>query len=54
LFYLTRDEQQINQINSETATLQISLWSITSRAANTQPTPLTALAVAGMNDVLNA
>jgi len=54
LFYLTGDEQQINQINSETRTLQAGLWSTTSRAANTQPTPLTALAVAGMNDVLNA
>jgi hypothetical protein len=54
LFYLTRDEQQIDQINSETTTLQAGLWSTTSQAANTQPTPLTALAVAGMNDVLNA
>jgi len=54
LFYLTRDEQQINQINSETRILQADLWSTTYRAANTQPTPLTALAVAGMNDVLNA
>jgi hypothetical protein len=54
LFYLTRDEQQIDQINSETKTLQADLWSTTARAASTQPTPLMALAVAGMNDVLNA
>jgi hypothetical protein len=54
LFYLTRDEQQINRINSETRTLQADLWSTTYRAANSQPTPLMALAVAGMNDVLNA
>jgi hypothetical protein len=54
LFYLTRDEQQINGINSETRTLQADLWSTTYLAANSQPTPLTALAVAGMNDVLNA
>jgi hypothetical protein len=54
LFYLTRDEQQIHQINSETRILQTDLWSTTSRAAATQPTPLMALAVAGMNDVLNA
>jgi len=54
LFYLTRDEQQIDHINSETRTLQADLWSTASQAASTQPTPLTALAVAGMNDVLNA
>jgi len=54
LFYLTRDEQQIDRINSDTRTLQSDLWSITSRAAGTQPTPLMALAVAGMNDVLNS
>jgi len=54
LFYRTREEQQINRINSETTTLQADLWSTTSRVASTQPTPLMALAVAGMNDVLNA
>jgi len=54
LFYQTRDDRQINQINSETRTLQADLWSITSRAASAQPTPLMALAVAGINDVLNA
>src|SRR5215472_19261024 len=41
LFYLTRDEQQINHINSETRTLQADLWSTASQAASTQPTPLT-------------
>ena len=54
LFYLTRDERQINQINSDTAKLQAALWSIVARPANTQPTPIIALAVAGMNDVLNS
>jgi hypothetical protein len=54
LFYLVRDEQQISQINSDTRTLQADLWSITARAASTQPTPVMALAVSGMNDVLNA
>ena len=54
LFYLTRDEQQIDRINSDTRTLQADLWSVTSRSAGTQPTPLTALAVSGINDVLNA
>jgi hypothetical protein len=54
LFYLARDEQKISQINSDTRTLQADLWSTTSRAASTQPTPVMALAVASMNDVLNA
>jgi hypothetical protein len=54
LFYLTRDEQQIREIDTDTRALQANLWSITSRAAGTQATPLSALAVAGMNDVFNA
>jgi hypothetical protein len=54
LFYLTRDEHQTNQIDSNTAELQANLWSAASRAANAQPTPAIVLAVAGMNDVLNS
>jgi hypothetical protein len=54
LFYLTHDEPRLSKINSDTRTLQADLWSTTSQAASTQPTPVMALAVAGMNDVLNA
>ena len=54
LFYLTRDEQQILQINARTAQLQTELWSAVLSPAAAQPTPTVALAVEGMNDVLNS
>ncbi len=53
-FYLTRDQRQIMQINADTARLQAELWSAVLRGATTQPTPVMALAVSGMNDVLNS
>jgi hypothetical protein len=54
LFYTTRDEQQLRQINTKTAQLQADLWSVVKAPAVAQPTPVIALAVAGMNDVLNS
>ena len=54
LFYITRDEQQIRQINARTAQLQTELWSAVLAPAAAQPTPVVALAVSGMNDVLNS
>jgi len=54
LFYTSIDEQQIRQINAQTAKLQAELWSAVQASAVAQPTPVVALAVAGMNDVLNS
>jgi len=54
LFYMARDEQQIRQINARTAQLQTELWSAVLAPAEAQPTPPVALAVSGMNDVLNS
>jgi hypothetical protein len=54
LFYITRDEQQIRQINARTSQLQTELWSAVRAPAAAQPTPMLALAVSGMNDVLNS
>ena len=54
LFYITRDEQQIRQINARTSQLQTDLWSAVLAPAAAQPTPMLALAVSGMNDVLNS
>jgi hypothetical protein len=51
-FYVIQDEDQIARIDADTARLQAQLW--TAVAAKAQPTPLGALAVAGMNDVLNS
>ena len=53
-FYITRDRDQLAKINDETAQLQNTLWASVQAVAATQPTPVTALAVAGMNDVLNS
>ena len=54
LFYRTRDERQLQQINASIAQLQTDLWSAVQVPARAQPTPLVALTVWGMNDVLNS
>jgi hypothetical protein len=52
--YLSREEREIGQTDTESAKLEAALWSAILPAANTRPTPVTALAVVGMNDVLNS
>lgn len=54
LFYKTRDPQQLGQINTATAQLQSELWGAVQTLAVAQPSPISALAVSGMNDVLNS
>jgi hypothetical protein len=54
LFYTVDDTARLAQIESQTTILQNALWQTVSRAALANPTPLAALATAGMNDVLNA
>jgi hypothetical protein len=54
LFYTTRDGRQLRQINTRTARLQNELWSAVAAPATAAPTPTSALAVSGMNDVLNS
>jgi lipopolysaccharide export LptBFGC system permease protein LptF len=53
LFYTTRDEEKLAKINADTAKLQNELWSAL-RPQTAQPTILVALAISGMNDVLNS
>jgi uncharacterized membrane protein len=53
-WYSTRNWDDVKQINTETADLQNQLWAAVSGPSNAQPTPVIALAVAGMNDVLNS
>jgi hypothetical protein len=53
-FYSAHDESQLLQINSRTKESQSALWTAVSDAAAAHPTPIIALTVAGMNDVLNA
>jgi hypothetical protein len=54
LFYTTRDPSELERVNAHTAQLQNELWATLVPSANAQPTPVVALAVAGMNDVLNS
>ena len=51
LFYETHDDRQLRQIDATTTQLRADLWSAVQAPAVAQPTPVLALAVAGMNDV---
>jgi hypothetical protein len=53
LFYQETDAAALRQVDSETAVLQDELWHAVSPAV-VAPTPISALLVAGMNDVLNS
>jgi hypothetical protein len=54
VFYKTRDASRLRQNAAATAKLQDELWSAVRLPASTQPTPLFALVLSGMNDVLNS
>ena len=53
LFYESRDERQLEEIDKDTAALEVELWSTVQAAAAAQPNPVMALVAQGMNDVLN-
>jgi hypothetical protein len=53
-YYLTNDQRQIGELDADTTKLHAELWSAVSRTAQSQPTPVVALTVSGMNDVLNS
>jgi hypothetical protein len=54
LFYETRKEKELEQVNARIGELQEQLWEAVKNPALQQPSPIQALAVAGMNDVLNS
>jgi hypothetical protein len=54
LFYVTRDEQLLGEIDAHTSQLQAELWSAVQRPTATQATAVMTLVAAGMNDVLNS
>jgi len=54
LFYTTRNTQRLQQINADTAKLQADLWATLQGPAAANPTPVMAVALVGMNDVLNS
>jgi hypothetical protein len=53
LYYTTRRGAGLDQINARSAALQNEMWSVVKVAGGAQPTPVVALVVGGMNDVLN-
>lgn len=54
LWYESRNNPTLRQINVETAHLQAQMWSIVAPPAIEKPTAVAALILAGMNDVLNS
>ena len=53
-FYTAQNWDDIDKIRADTAVVQDKLWAAVAVGANAQPTPIRALTVAGMNDVLNS
>jgi lipopolysaccharide export LptBFGC system permease protein LptF len=53
-FYQTRNLDDLRQIDLNTTRVQGQLWAAASKPAIVQPSPVVALAVGGMNDVLNS
>jgi hypothetical protein len=51
--YSVRDAHRVEAINTETGKLQAELWAAIKGPAVAAPTPLSAVAIEGMNDVLN-
>jgi hypothetical protein len=54
LWYTSRDERQLPQIDARTAQLQDQLWAATATPLAGQSSAVAALILSGMNDVLNS
>jgi hypothetical protein len=54
LFYKSPDGEPLRQVNAQTAQLQTKMWSAVETPTAAQATPVAALILAGMNDVLNS
>jgi hypothetical protein len=53
-FYTTRDKNELARIDADTTRVQDEMWANVSQPAMSQPSPVVALAVGGMNDVINS
>ncbi len=53
-YYRAGDDRSLDRIDLETEKLEAGLWSAVLPAARAEPTQVVALAVSGMNDVLNS
>ncbi|CAL8480537.1 protein of unknown function (plasmid) [Caballeronia sp. S22] len=52
--FQTRDLNERRQLDLQIARLQADMWGLAVQVSQSQPTPIGALVVAGMNDVLNS
>jgi len=53
-FYETRNDDELREIDADTARWQAEMWSAVLTSAAAKPTAVLALAVSGMNDVVNS
>lgn len=53
LFYTTRSEMKVQEIDARVAQLQAELWSAVKLGVKTIPPPIVGLMLSGMNDVIN-
>jgi hypothetical protein len=53
-FYLNKDDVRRMRIDERTSRLQADLWSAVRGVSAAQPTPVMALVLSGMNDVINS
>jgi len=53
LFYTTRSEPKVREINARAARLQAELWAAVKSGVKTIPPPMVGLMLQGMNDVIN-
>jgi hypothetical protein len=54
LFYESEDESQLRRVAVQTSQVETDLWSNMQASAAKQPTPIVALAVSGLNDLVNS
>ena len=54
VYYSSSNPDELRRAETDAVRLQGEMWVAVSSAASQQPTPVTALAVAGMNDVVNS
>jgi hypothetical protein len=54
LFYETRSDHELRQINARTAELQAEMWSAASTSVEALPSPMATFVLGGMNEVLNS
>jgi len=54
LFYETIDHKTVEKINADTARLQNDMWGVVRTGTASHDTPIQALVVSGMNDVINS